>query len=112
MRPPSYLLCHLVICLYLVFEVITRRKNVLTQSFDDLNDDVLVAKEVPRMYFYSREDMLVKWQAVECHAAVAREQGSEVQMEEFVGTGHCRHGKGEAEGRYWVTVDKLVQRTA
>ena len=82
----------------------------MTQSFDDLNDDALVAKEVPRVYFYSRADMLVRWQAVERHAAVAREKGSEVQMEEFVGTGHCRHGKGEGEVRYWSVVDQLMRR--
>ena len=110
LQPLGYLFAHFLVCLMLVIEAVTRRANVLTHSYEQLNDPSLVAREAPRVYFYSKEDMLVKWQAVEQHAAVARNKGWLVYVELFVGTGHCRHGKGEGEARYWAFVDRLVRR--
>ena len=35
--------------------------NVLTRSFLDTNDEQLAPKNASSVYFYSKEDRLVKW---------------------------------------------------
>lgn len=66
------------------------------------------------MYFYSREDTLVRSGDVEVHAAVAEaRRWSHVRREVFVGTAHCRHAKGGVgEGRYWTLVQQIVSAYA
>lgn len=68
------------------------------------------AGEVGRVYVYSRADRLVDWRDVEEHAARAREGGfEEVRLEEFEGTAHVAHVRGD-EGRYWGVVREAWDR--
>ena len=83
--------------------------NLISQLNGDLNDEALVAQGVPRLYLYSREDQLVRWDDVEYHAAIAKSKGWSVKMEIFHGSDHCRHGKGKGEERYWNACQRLVR---
>ncbi|KAL9637713.1 MAG: hypothetical protein Q9164_002038 [Protoblastenia rupestris] len=111
-QPLGFLLTHLLVGLMWLVGCMMGRENVLTQSNNDLNDPALVPLDAPRVYLYSVEDRLVRWQDVEMHAAVAERKGWEVRREIFERTGHCRHGKGEpGEGRYWGLVRMIVGQT-
>lgn len=67
--------------------------------------------EIGRTYVYSKEDKLVNYKDVEEHAAQAREQGYKVALEEFKGTAHVAHARGD-EARYWSVVrDTWDRRT-
>ncbi len=89
-------------------ERVSGNMNVLSQSNSDLVDSRLVPRGIPRAYFYSREDRLVRWQDIEHHAAVAESKGWDVKTDRFVKTAHCRHGKGEGEEKYWAAVRDVV----
>lgn len=99
---------HALVSLMWIVERVSGNMNVLSQSNSDLVDSRLVPRGIPRAYFYSREDRLVRWQDIEHHAAVAESKGWDVKTERFVKTGHCRHGKGEGEEKYWAAVKDVV----
>ncbi len=99
---------HILVLLSWVVETVSGNPNVLSRSNMDLNDGALVPQDAPRVYMYSKADQLVKWQDVEAHAMKAREKGWKVRREVFKGTGHCKHGKGEGEERYWGAVAEVL----
>ena len=107
-RPALWLLW-LVFTLYVFgWEFVSRKPNVWLEASLDLNDESLLPKRAPRVYFYSREDKLVRVRDVKAHFAAAQGKGMEVDPEEFTGSAHVRHGKGEGEARYWGIVEEVV----
>jgi Eukaryotic protein of unknown function (DUF829) len=108
LRLPGLLFIHAFISAIWLYSLLMGRSNVLTNSNNDLNDSRLVPKGAARAYFYSMEDQLVLRVDVEAHAKEAERRGWAVRRERFEGTGHCRHGRGGGEERYWRCVRELV----
>lgn len=107
-RPAMWLLW-LAFTLYVfAWEFVSGKPNVWLEANLDLNDETLFPKRAPRVYFYSREDKLVRVRDVRAHFAAAQRKGMEVDPEEFTGSAHVRHGKGEGEARYWGIVEEVV----
>ena len=104
-------LVHTLVVIAFILEALSRKLNVLSQSSSDLNNIGIVPAGIPRIYCYSKEDLLVKWEDVEYHANIAEGRGWAVQREKFHGSDHCRHGKGSGEERYWKCIRNLVDRT-
>lgn len=82
---------------------------MVSQFNGDLLDEELIEMDVPRLYLYSREDLLVRGEDVEWHADMAEKKGWKVEKLLFEGSGHCRHGKGEGEERYWEAVERMIR---
>ena len=99
---------HVLLSIVVIQHVLFKTPNTISQLQADLNNESLVIRGVPRLYIYSEEDKLVKWNDVEFHAALAEKKGWPVQLEKFSGTNHCRHGKGEGEERYWNACNEMV----
>ena len=95
----------------MIRQVLFGTLNPITQLEKDLNDEGLVVKDISRLYIYSKEDKLVKFDDIEHHAAIAQKIGWPVRMEKFSGTDHCRHGKGAGEERYWNACQDTVNET-
>ena len=110
-RFPGLALIHTILAIIVIRQSVFGTPNPISQLNADLNDYGLVAQDIPRMYIYSKEDQLVKWDDVEHHAAVASSKGWPVKMERFSGTDHCRHGKGQGEESYWNACRQLVSST-
>ncbi|KAL3486646.1 hypothetical protein BJX62DRAFT_246618 [Aspergillus germanicus] len=72
-----------------------------------MNEKGLIGGEPRRVYIYSNEDKMVDWEDVEEHAKEAGENGWEVQMERFEGSGHVDHMRRD-EGRYWGIVEECL----
>jgi len=92
-----------------LIENVFGKLNVLLQSSEDLLNTDLLEEGMRRRYMYSKEDKLVRWEDIECHAEMARRKGYEVGSEVFEGSEHCQHAKGEGEERYWGIVRELVE---
>lgn len=78
-------------------------------------------KPVPRAYMYSKTDATILEEDVVAHAKLAMDQlerlglGADkirelIKMEEFVGTAHVNHVKGDAD-RYWAVVKETWERS-
>ena len=102
------LLVHALLLVAFGLKAVTGKLDVLSQSNKDLNDSTLISTSVPRLYCYSREDLLVKWEDIEHHATVAVSKGWPVSRAVFQGTAHCRHAKGREEIKYWGLVRDTV----
>ena len=105
-------LTHALVVVAFLLEALTGKPNTLSQSSSDLNDSSLLPAGISRVYLYSKEDLLVGWEDVEYHAAIAESRGWAVTRAAFQGTDHCRHGKGRDEARYWKFVHDLVSSTS
>ncbi|KAK4228054.1 hypothetical protein QBC38DRAFT_476060 [Podospora fimiseda] len=100
---------HLIVSFFYVWHVIIGRgkSGPLAKLAAGHNDfEKLGGREVRRTYIYGKGDKLVDWRDVEEHAGDAENRGfKSVRKEEFVGTGHVAHGRGEGNvGRYWGVV--------
>ncbi|KAL8686617.1 MAG: hypothetical protein Q9218_006982 [Villophora microphyllina] len=68
-------------------------------------------KETKRVYIYSDVDDMVPRNDIEDHGVEARQKGFDVEMENFVGTGHVAHMKLGNGERYWGIVDELWKQS-
>ncbi len=107
-RYPAILAIHAMLYVVVIRQAFFGTPNVITQLERDLNDEGLVTRDIPRLYIYSKEDKLVRWDDIEHHAAIAKRKGWPVRLERFPGTDHCRHGKGAGEERYWNACKEIV----
>lgn len=107
-RFPATVAIHAMLSIVVMRQALFGTPNPITQLETDLNDQALVTQKIPRLYLYSKEDKLVKWEDIEHHAAVAGSKGWPVKLEKFSGTDHCRHGKGAGEERYWNACKEIV----
>jgi len=108
LRIPGLALIYVFVSTQWMFEKVSGKPNVVSQFNGNLLDEGLIEKDVPRLYLYSREDLLVRGEDVEWHAEKAKEKGWRVEMLLFEGSGHCRHGKGEGEEKYWKAVERMI----
>lgn len=96
-------MAHLMSALYWVLTVPWGRGGFLERTWLAHNVKTKNQTETRRTYIYSKEDKLVNYRDIEEHAAQAREQGYQVTLEEFKGTAHVAHARGD-EARYWSIV--------
>lgn len=96
-------MAHLMSALYWVLTVPWGRGGFLERTWLAHNVKAKNQTETRRTYIYSKEDKLVDYKDIEEHAAQARERGYQVTLEEFKGTAHVAHTRGD-EARYWSIV--------
>lgn len=96
-------LAHCLSAFYWLFTVPWGRAGFLERTWLAHNDKTINGAENRRVYIYGREDRLVDYRDVQEHAAQARQRGYEVALEEFEGTAHVAHARGD-EQRYWTIV--------
>lgn len=70
---------------------VTGSRDPIQVLRERLNDAELVRARTPRVYVYSREDVMVAAGDVEEHAAEAGARGWEVELERFEGSKHVAH---------------------
>lgn len=75
-----------------------------------LSPGTLPQRGVPRTFIYSKEDELVRPDAVERHAALAGKAGVETRLELYESTPHVNHLKADP-GRYWGIVTDAWSRS-
>ena len=84
--------------------LLTRTKPAAVFAMETIADpETTVAAR--RLYIYSKEDDLIRWQDVEDHAAKAKQQGVSLDMELFEGTGHVSHMRADPQ-RYWGAIEE------
>ena len=92
-------------CLYLRNRI-TGRSPITQYIWESLNNNELIDPAARRLYVAAKSDDMISFEDIVAHAAVARERGCEVRLEEFVGSKHVAHAMAD-KGRYW----RLVQET-
>jgi hypothetical protein len=68
-----------------------------------VNDARLSDTSAKRLYLYSKEDEIIRWDDIEHHAADARQKGWSVTAELFEGTPHVGHMRAHPE-QYWAAI--------
>lgn len=71
-----------------------------------LNHPALFGADTRRLYIYSKEDVMVGWQAVESHAEEARSRGYQVDQVTYERGAHCGLIMEDAD-RYWSAVQSV-----
>ncbi|OBZ72747.1 Transmembrane protein 53-B [Grifola frondosa] len=61
---------------------------------------------IPRLYLFSKEDVVVRFEFVQAHADEARSRGYDVRTVVFERSAHASHAKEEPE-RYWGAVAQI-----
>ncbi|PSR99264.1 hypothetical protein BD289DRAFT_479639 [Coniella lustricola] len=109
----ALLVSHCLAAMYWLDTVALRRPGALEQAWAAHNDKAVNTSEVQRVYIYSKEDELVDFQDVRDHAAEAEVSGfaGRVRLEEFTGTAHVAHARGD-EQRYWRIVRESWEAAA
>jgi len=92
-------------------EKATGNLNVVAQANHDLLDEELIEKEVGRWYMYSKADRIVASDEIEWHAGMAEKKGWKTEIVVFENSGHCQHGKGVGEERYWSVIESIMNQT-
>ncbi|KAJ6031914.1 hypothetical protein N7540_002646 [Penicillium herquei] len=73
---------------------------------EQLNDPSSFGSKARRLYMYSRQDIMVKWEDVESHIQDARFRGYKVEKACFEHGSHCGLIMEDAT-RYWTTVQRF-----
>ncbi|KAK6088166.1 PaxU protein [Seiridium cupressi] len=68
-----------------------------------INDPEFESSKARRTYLYGTHDDIIQWEALEQHAAQAKEKGFQTDLERFEGTSHVGHMKADPE-RYWGAI--------
>ncbi|GAA5911565.1 hypothetical protein JCM5296_007211 [Sporobolomyces johnsonii] len=92
-----------------IWNFIRRQHPTLVRLYNYLNTPGALPP-IPRLYLYSKADLLVPFTDVERHAAEAAAQGITVRQEVFEKTPHVAHARAEPE-RYWRAVTKLWENS-
>ncbi|KAF9881485.1 hypothetical protein CkaCkLH20_00631 [Colletotrichum karsti] len=100
--PPQVTKAFCIILLYVMraIELARSRENPIVVSNRMSNDEKFSTKSARRLYIYSKEDLITAWQAVEKHAAEAKQAGYQVDCSLSEGSGHVEHMRRWPE-RYW-----------
>ncbi|KAH7085984.1 indole-diterpene biosynthesis protein-like protein PaxU [Paraphoma chrysanthemicola] len=103
-RVVGWVICHYILIVLFTSIAIGRyekpetmwRRSILDEKFVRERNDVRNGQRSKRKvcYIYSKRDEHVDYADVLGHAQMARDKGWDVRVEEFVGTGHCGHGRG------------------
>lgn len=102
-------MAHLMSATYWILTVPWGRGGFLERTWLAHNVKSKNQTETKRTYIYSKDDKLVDYKDIEEHAAQARERGYQVTLEEFKGTAHVAHTRGD-EARYWSIVKDTWER--
>ncbi|KAF2743065.1 indole-diterpene biosynthesis protein-like protein PaxU [Sporormia fimetaria CBS 119925] len=94
---------HFLLFLHFLFDKLTRRENRMVVLGRLLNDARLFDTKTPRVYLYSRKDLMVGDDEVEEHADQAAAMGRWVTKVRFENSAHAGHIM-EDQGRYWEAV--------
>jgi len=94
---------HLVLFLVFAFNTLTGRENRMLVMCRETNDASIFDVRTPRVYLYSKADLMVKDDEVEEHADQAEAQGWAVKRVRFEKSPHAGHIREDA-GRYWKAV--------
>ncbi|KAF2734800.1 hypothetical protein EJ04DRAFT_228668 [Polyplosphaeria fusca] len=86
-----------------ISDKVARRENAMITMCRRLNDAGLFYRKAPRVYVYSRADVMVGDDEVEQHADEAAEKGWVVKKVRFEKSPHAGHIM-EDEGRYWESI--------
>lgn len=109
LRIPGLAFIYVLVSTQWAYEKVSGKLNVVSQLNADLLDEGLIGEGVPRLYLYSKEDLLVRGGDVEWHAEMAAWKGWKVEILLFEESGHCRHGKGKGEQKYWEAVERMIR---
>ncbi|KAL4884020.1 hypothetical protein BJY04DRAFT_226281 [Aspergillus karnatakaensis] len=94
---------YIFLCMVFIYEKLRGFEAAGMFATGVMSDPALASKDARRVYIYSREDEIVRWEDVEGFAAGARRVGYEVQMEVFSGSMHVGHMRVDPE-RYWGVI--------
>ncbi|KAF2852673.1 hypothetical protein T440DRAFT_392016 [Plenodomus tracheiphilus IPT5] len=94
---------HLLLVATFLVNVVRRRENKMVVLCRELNDEKTFDKRVPRVYLYSRADLMVGFEEADEHADIAKGKGWDVTKVQFEKSAHCGHVR-EDEGKYWGAI--------
>lgn len=105
-RTWSIVFIYLALILYRLVNFVLSRTDTITRIRHSLNDRALMGVNVPRLYLYSRADVVVEAGHVREHAEEARGKGCGKVVEEvFESAPHCALVNEDRE-RYWAVVER------
>ncbi|KAH8901055.1 DUF829-domain-containing protein [Thozetella sp. PMI_491] len=76
-----------------------------------IRDSNLISFETPRLYLYSKGDVLVAWETVEQHIAEVKSMGFQCTSHVFEESPHVGHARMYPE-RYWGAIDEAWKAAA
>jgi len=100
---------HLLLAAILLANAVRRKENKMVVLFRELNDDMTFNPKVPRMYLYSRADMMVGFEEADEHADMAEARGWAVTRVHFENSAHCGHVREDA-AKYWASIMDLWKK--
>lgn len=109
LRVPGMVLIYLLLFLSWFADKIFQRQNILNKTRNDLNNTQLIPKAAEKVYIYSKQDALVRWEDVEEHRHDAAAKGWSTIKEEFNESHHVRHVKVDPD-RYWAISRRLLMQ--
>jgi hypothetical protein len=88
--------------------ILSRRPDPFMELAAGMNNSAFFPTTAKRMYIYSTNDQMVRYQAVEGHAKVASDLLGEdaVRVEKYINSPHVSHMKTDPT-RYWGAIQKL-----
>ncbi|KAK3715573.1 hypothetical protein LTR37_007061 [Vermiconidia calcicola] len=108
LRPIGFYVIFAAGLVYKLFNDATGHEDPITRIRRDFNDTRVFSRYTPRLYLYSKKDILVKFQDVHDHAEDARAKGyATVHEEVFLKAPHCAL-VNEDEARYWNAVREHI----
>ncbi len=80
-------------------------KNAAEYSVAAVNNPSICDKGAKRLYLYSKEDDIIAWDAIEAHAAEAKQVGYDANLEMFQGSPHVGHMRVHRD-QYWSAISQ------
>jgi hypothetical protein len=96
-------LVHLLLACTFVAWTVLRKENKMVILCRQLNDRSVFDNTVPRVYLYSRADIMVGFEEADEHADIAESKGWDVTRVHFENSAHCGHLR-EDEAKYWAAI--------
>lgn len=107
-RTFGFYLIYIAFAIFMLIGGTLRKEDTITWIRRSLNDTSVFSASTPRLYLYSKADVMVRTKDVHAHAQDAREKGfSSVREEVFESAPHCAL-LTEDSARYWELVSTGV----
>ena len=110
--PPTWfwrLVVHLILLGIFIYEKSTGKGPRMVVLCRGLNDTSLFDVRTPRVYLYSKADVMVGYEEVEEHAGLASAKGWDVEKVRFENSAHAGHIR-EDDVKYWNAVMEAWNR--
>ena len=91
-------------------EALRGRESAGKYSRRVTNDTDYEVREARKLYMYSKEDDLIRWEDIELHVAEARQKGWQADVETFRGSGHVGHMRMHTE-QYWRAIQNCWEKS-